>query len=393
MREPELGIAVSPRDWSERLHRYVADHGGARVRTRIIRPEDVVLESFDVLVIDDLTSYLNRRLVQTAQQHGKTVLGVFDGSEFREGAQRLWTLGVDSVIDASASPEDFLREVGTIFRSVDDADHDSDSRTGTEDQGAPVGSILVVGGPTGGVGRTEVAVALCDEWRRRRLSPVLVDADELAPSIAQRLGLPLHPNLRSCVDEVQHRDGNVRDSLLVRKHIGFPILSGLANSRDWAEVRPGETTELIGELALEYNPVVVDIGSRIEDLTNLGSPDRFRLARAMLGASDLIVAVGAPTPIGLARLVDWLAEASTIVGSKPIYCVFNRASGSSFQKREVLIELGRSFDPVGISFLPEDPRVAAAGWSGELVDTGPFRRAVAEVAKSLATVQQRLVSA
>ena len=71
MQGAELGIAVSPRDWGERLHRFVADHGGARVRTRVMRPEDVLSEQFDVLVIDDLTSYLTRRLVQQAQADGK----------------------------------------------------------------------------------------------------------------------------------------------------------------------------------------------------------------------------------------------------------------------------------------------------------------------------------
>lgn len=385
VREAELGIAVSPREWGERLHRFVADHGGARVRLRVMRPEDVISESFDVLVIDDLTSYLTRRLVQQAQSGGKSVLGVFDGVEFPEGEQRLRTLGVDSVIDAHASPEEFIREAGRIHTGTTStlpapgvtppADPQNDEHLR--------GRITAVSGPTGGVGRTEMAVALAGACRFEGESVVLVDGDDLAPSLAQRLGLPLHPNLRTAVDALHHRTGGLAGSLSFPRHLRVDVLAGLANPKDWIELRSGDVVEVIRELADERARVIVDIGGRIEDLSFHGGPARNGLARAILSSADDVIAVGLPSPIGLARMIEWLADAGPLLGQKPVHCVFNRVSKSSFQRSEVEREFTRSFEPDSLSFVPEDRRVLEAAWAGEAVPQGQFSKAVASIARFL----------
>ena len=114
MMETELGVVVSSRDWAERLHRFTTDHGGARVRARVMRPEDALAEEYDVLFVDDITSFLNQRLVQQVQSSGRKVIGVFDEATGPEGYRRLSDLGVDEIIDASASPDEFLRLISTL---------------------------------------------------------------------------------------------------------------------------------------------------------------------------------------------------------------------------------------------------------------------------------------
>jgi hypothetical protein len=61
--EPRIAIAASPREWAQRLHRHVADHGGALVRATVLHPKDALVEDVDVLVVDDVTSFLSPRLV------------------------------------------------------------------------------------------------------------------------------------------------------------------------------------------------------------------------------------------------------------------------------------------------------------------------------------------
>jgi len=389
VREAELGIAVSPRDWGERLHRFVADHGGARVRLRVMRPEDVISEHFDVLVIDDLTSYLTRRLVQQAQAGGKSVLGVFDGTEFPEGEQRLRTLGVDAVIDSHASPEEFIREVGRILigaistSPAPGAVQPEDPEDG-EHRG---GQITAVAGPTGGVGRTEMAVALAAACRYEGESVVLIDGDDLTPSIAQRLGLPLHPNLRTAVDALHHRTGGLGGSLSFPRHLRVDVLAGLANPKDWIELRSGDVVEVIRELADERERVIVDVGGRIEDLSFHGGPARNGLARAILSAADDVIAVGLPSPIGLARMIEWLADAGPLLDQKPVHCVFNRMGKSSFQRSEIEREFTRSYEPESLSFVPEDRRVLEAAWAGEAVPQGQFSKAVSSIARLLVAGQ------
>ncbi|MDF1597375.1 MAG: hypothetical protein P1T08_14955 [Acidimicrobiia bacterium] len=392
MREAELGIAVSPREWGERLHRFVADHGGARVRTRVMRPEDVLSEQFDVLVIDDLTSYLSRRLVQQAQANGKLVLGVFDRVEFREGEERLRSLGVDAVVEAQAPPEEFLKAVGRIFvgperLSVAGSDEPISGSIGPSDLGAEGGKVTVVGGPSGGVGRTEIAIALAAGWRYRGGSVALVDCDDLAPSIAQRLGIALHPNLRSAVDALNHRSDGLHASLAFPRHVGVEVLIGLPNPRDWIELRSSDVVEVVRELAHGRDRVVVDIGARIEDLSYHGGPDRNGLARALVSAADQVVVVGQPTPVGVARLIEWLADAASLVEQATVHCVFNRIGRSSFQQREVAIEFTRSYQPATLSFVPEDRRVSDAGWAGEAVPIGPYSKAVMALTRRLDEMQ------
>ena len=101
MSEASIAIAATGRDWALGLHRFVADHGGARVRVRVMHPEQAVQERYDVLVIDDVTSFLSAHLVQLVQQHDRKVLGVF---EEPAGEQRLERLGVNAVIRADADP-------------------------------------------------------------------------------------------------------------------------------------------------------------------------------------------------------------------------------------------------------------------------------------------------
>ncbi len=387
VREAELGIVVSPRDWGERLHRFVADHGGARVRTRVMRPEDVLSEQFDVLIIDDITSFLTRRLVGRARSAGKAVLGVYDGAEFPEGNDRLRDLGVDSTIEAGASPEEFLRAVGGIF--VGD-----DRGSGVIDVAQPLdgppgprhGRVTVVGGPSGGAGRTEIALALAGSFAYRGESVALVDGDDLSPSLAQRLGLSLHPNLRTAVDALHHRPGGLHDSTQVPRRLRVETLAGLANPRDWVELRPGDVVEVVRELADLRDRVVVDIAPRIEDLSFHGGPARFGLARALLAAADEVVVIGSPSPVGVARMVEWMAEAVPLLDAAIVHCVFNRAGRGSFEEREIAREFTRSYQPATLTFLPEDRRVLDAAWAGEPVASGPFTKAAMALAETVSAM-------
>jgi MinD-like ATPase involved in chromosome partitioning or flagellar assembly len=357
-----------------------------------MRPEDVLSEQFDVLIIDDLTSYMTRRLVQQAQATGKSVLGVFDEPEFPEGGDRLRSLGVDGVIDAHASPEEFLRAVGSIFVGVDRTvggipEGPAKGAREPEEQPPETGPITIVGGPSGGVGRTEIAIALAGTYRYRGESVALVDGDDLAPSIAQRLGLALHPNLRTAVDALQHRAGGLRGALSIPRHLGVEVLAGLANPRDWIELRSGDVIEAVRELADDRDRVIVDIAGRIEDLSFHGGPDRNGLARALVSAADVVIAVGIPSPVGVARLIEWLADAGPMLGGAAVHAVFNRVGKSSFQRREVVREFTRSFRPASLSFVPEDGRVFEAAWAGEAVPQGPFLKAVSTLVESVEDAQ------
>jgi MinD-like ATPase involved in chromosome partitioning or flagellar assembly len=215
---------------------------------------------------------------------------------------------------------------------------------------------------------------------------VLVDADDQAPAVAQRLGLSLHPNLRTAVDAVQHGTGTVTEALLRYPAAGLEVLCGLPNPRDWFELRPREVTDVLDELARIRPAIVVNIGPRVDDLPSLGGPARFGVSRAALACADDIVLVGTASPVGARRVVDWMADAREVVGSTPVHVVVNRYPGGRYAIGEVEAELRRAVSFTSFTVAPDDGKVIRAAWEGSPVPKGPFLRAVGRVADRLETV-------
>ena len=351
-------------------------------------PEDLLGESFDVLLIDDICSFLTPRLVDVVSEGGRRVVGIYDPDEFADGKERLLECGVADVIESYAAPEEMVAAAVRVFGEVRrdqiepadagiaaEAEHRGDDGSpveGDTDGGTPA-RVIAVGGPSGGSGATEVAIALADELASRG-PVVLVDCDDNAPSLAQRLGLPLHPNIRTAVDVLEHRSGTLDRVLHSVERL--LVLPGLANVGDWAEVRPRQVTDLLRMLAIEQRHVVVNIGSRL-DASGFGDGmERSAMSRTVVGLADMVVGVGLANPVGVARLLDWASLAHPLASSGPLHIMINRTPSTRFKRGELLQEVTRTYQPASFVFLPEDSRVGAGAWDGQLVTRGRFRRAV-----------------
>ncbi len=137
------------------------------------------------------------------------------------------------------------------------------------------------------------------------------------------------------------------------------------------------------ELGASYRQVVINASHGNEDLAGLGGPPRFAVTRTMLTVADAIVGVLAPTPVGVARFLEWAADARTMSPATPLHAVVDRAPSSRFKRSELAEELRRSIRLDTLRFFPVDPRVDDAAWSGALVSAGPFTRAVGQLAAEL----------
>lgn len=372
---PEIAIVVSPRDWAESLHRFVADHGGARVRARILDSREALDERYQVLVAEDLTSFLTPRLVAELHRTGRRLLGVFDPTE-PWGQERLRELGADDTVATTTDPEAMLRAVTALcIGSTSELDAElaalsSPTRSLTSEELPHEGPLTVVGGPAGGPGATEIAVVLAVDLAST-VSTVLVDADDVAPSLAQRVGLPLHPNLRTAIDIVQHVSGDIEEVLADVG--GARVLPGLSAAADAVDLRPAEVVDVLTDLARRYGHVVANVGHRLEEAAG-----RYGIARAVVAAADQIVAVAHPSPVGLARLLEWVADVRAL-SRAPIHVAFNRVPRGRFMRGELEEELRRTYAPPTVVFVPHDRRVEEAAWAGELVRPGPFIRAVRDL--------------
>jgi Mrp family chromosome partitioning ATPase len=382
MSEPQIAIVFTPEPWVEELHRHCTDHGGALVRQVLIDPELALEEPYDVLVVSLAWPALTRGFVDEVHARDRQVLGVFDRDD-RTARDVLGGLGVDGMIESDAGAPAVVRSLTALT-----ARRGTSSTPGVQvpridvDRGAPRARLVVVGGQAG-AGRTEVAVHLGAALARRSAT-VLVDADEVAPSIAARLGLPIEPNLRTAIDAVEHGEGELSDSV-VRIASRCSVLAGLPNPRGWSQLRPGEVMRVLRQLADGVADVVVDAAPSLEDAPGT-TRGRYALTRALVGAADVLVAVCHATPVGVTRLLTWAADARDLAADTPIVAVVNRAPRERFRRGELFDEIVRTV-VAPVVFVPDDPHVAPAAWDGVLVRHRRFARAIDAVVSEVRAVE------
>ncbi len=369
MRELELGLAVSARPWADRLHRHTLDHGGARVRVRVIGTRDALDQEYDVLFIDDTCSFLDRRLVQDLARQGRGVVAVVDADHHADAREWVERLGVADTVSGTATPEEFIECATAVGRSgprpsVPPGDL-APSAPG------PSGRLLAVMGCSGGVGATEIAIAIAGAWPGEA---ILVDLDTVSPSIAQRLGLRLLPNVRSALGARRATVTQLEGELHVLPE-GFRVLPGLASASDWRDLSAGDLVDLLADLR-RFGDTIVNLPAGVP--ARSGPHERSPLAatRQMLEEADTVVAVSVATPVGVSRLFEWAAVARSCGVERPAV-LFNTAPRSAFARAEIEREVGRVINPISVDFLPGDDRVRRAGWDGRTVKGGPFVRATA----------------
>jgi hypothetical protein len=125
--------------------------------------------------------------------------------------------------------------------------------------------------------------------------------------------------------------------------------------------------------------VIANIASRLEDVGR-GGRSRYGISRAVVCDASDVIGVAPATPVGVTRLLGWVAEVRALNAGATIHFAINRAPRDAFRKAQLEQEIRRTFEPASLVFLPHDPRVEAAAWSGKLVAHGPYARAVAELA-------------
>jgi MinD-like ATPase involved in chromosome partitioning or flagellar assembly len=377
--EPEVALVLSPEAWVERFHRHCTDHGGARVRQVVMDPALALEDQYSTLVVSSRWPALSAGLVDELHRRGRTVLGVYEPEE-PAAREHLASLGVDDVIATDAEMQAFVHAVARLGPGGQPCQAaDGPTRRGTAHPKTGA-RFIAVGGPAGS-GATEVAVGLADALAAAGRRTVIVDADDVTPSVAARLGLPIEPNIRSAIDAVEFGLGDMRRTILSVVGADFLVLGGLPNVSAWSQVRPAEVVAVIDKLATAVDELVVNVGHRLEDVG--AGRGRYGITRSVLAEADVIVSVCLATPIGVGRLLSWIADARAMAPDAPVVVAVNRAPRDRYRRAELTDEIVRSFAPAHFAFVPDDRRVAAAVWDGTVVGRGPFRRAARQLATCL----------
>jgi|GEM_PF-1149648 Mrp family chromosome partitioning ATPase len=392
MADITIGIIASAREWRSVLQAHVRDHV-AGVRVQILREPRMALElDLDVVVIDDVSSFLTRDKVVRLREKGTRVVGIYD-EEGHEGlgVQFLENLGVDLSLPSNISPEEMINAVSQL-QPRESYTHTFDHIVAGYETGAPgspaqgESTLIAVSGPAG-TGSTEVAIALADVLVSRRKATLLLDSDEIGPSIARRLGYALHPNILSAIDTVSNVTRPLTEMVgrpgdRAASAINFDVIPGIANPEDWAQLRSMDMDDLFAAARKSWRYIVCNTGPFAEDLSGYGI-ERFGATRATLTAADVIIGVMSPTPTGYMRFLDWMASLRTLGADRQVFIVVNNTPKSSYIQGEIESQLARDIDPryfAGLFFIAHDEKVPKAEWEGQKVARGAFLTGVAEVA-------------
>jgi MinD-like ATPase involved in chromosome partitioning or flagellar assembly len=238
------------------------------------------------------------------------------------------------------------------------------------------------------VGRTEIAIELALALGRHA-RVLLADLDDVSPALAPRLQLPSEPTLRTAIDAVEHGRGELDRCVLVEPTSRLRVVTGLPNASAWAQVRASEVMRVVERLSDGAEMIVADGAGMLEEVGTSTARGRFATARALVGESDVLVAVCDPSPHGVARLLGWAVDAFGLAPTASVLVVVNRAPDGRFRRGELYEEITASLPLVDVAFVPTDRRVAEAAWNGTTVGRGGFTRAVADVAKRVAALPPR----
>jgi MinD-like ATPase involved in chromosome partitioning or flagellar assembly len=179
----------------------------------------------------------------------------------------------------------------------------------------------------------------------------------------------------------------------------FRVLTGIPRAERWPELRPTALTAVLAAARGLADFIVVDCGFCLETDEELSfdsiAPRRNGATLAILDAADLVLIVGAADPLGLQRLVRGLVELRDAEVSATTWVLLNKVRAGvvpgdpPVELRDALVRFtGRV--PAGL--LPFDQQatdaaLAAGKTLAEARPSSPLRRAIVEVAASIAGVQ------
>jgi Mrp family chromosome partitioning ATPase len=407
-----VGIAGVKCAWATTLRGYINDHVASMSAISIRDPSAVIDGDVDVdvLVVDDAVCLFDAADVGSASQRDIRSIGLHDPVQGR-GETYLRDLGVDLVMLTDTPPAEIVESIHrlaptpVIRRPTPSTTRNARIRSlGSSVSGAaaahPVAPMTLISGTSGGVGKTETTILVARRLAKRAAT-LVIEADELAPSLASRLGLRADRNLNGALGLVAQGhppfpDGLTpgRDDGAPHPHLGFHLVAGPTNPGGPPPANPIHFRRLIEAATDSYGEVIVEIGPVIS-ATGDSAHDRFAAGRAALIAADRLVAMASATPDGVTRLLNWLAVVRTMAPDTPAWAVFGLVPRSRFVRAALREGLRRRLDGTNlrgfeaVHLLPVEPMNAKAAWNGVLVPRGGLLRAVNSLADHVSSYPAR----
>lgn len=388
-----LAFVASTRPWQQRLNRVLHAYSiDVALLTIIADPRDLFLavegpdgeQDWQVLLIDAASTWLSEDLVSRIHDNGRGVVAVVEPGDDRR-RDRALSFGVDHPLESDADLAELVTVVSAVAGNRHLAPHWPRTAAGpprSRPAVAPSGQIIAVGGPPGSHPE-RVALALAAVLAKDD-DVVVVDANDLDPSLAPRLGLHPQPNLPDVVARVMaNRGEGVVEDLQEVPTGGFWALPGMVSARtQWNTVGPNGLRRLLDRLARTHGRVVVITGPAPENIP------RFAVTLTVLAAASDVVAVGEASLVGLDGLYQWVADATQVTTAR-LWPVASYVRTTRRGSDDVLRHMEKLADLAGadtVMLVPAPGRQENKGrWDGQLYRDGKLMREARRLAGAVTT--------
>jgi MinD-like ATPase involved in chromosome partitioning or flagellar assembly len=261
-----------------------------------------------------------------------------------------------------------VHDAGTEWAELDAAVFGAAQPASPAAPGPRRGRVVTVWGPQGAPGRTSVAIGVAAELAAAGHRVALADADTHGASVAPVLGLldespgfaaacrlvDVGALTRDELDRVSQRYDSPRAS--------FDVLTGIGRPSRWPELGAERVAGVLREARSWVDWLVVDVASTLERDEEISSdvfaPRRNAATLAALRDADVVLAVGAADPVGMARFLRAHVDLVDLVEPERITVVMNRVRASAIgldpraQVERTLARFAGIGEPV---LLPSDP--------------------------------------
>jgi MinD-like ATPase involved in chromosome partitioning or flagellar assembly len=263
---------------------------------------------------------------------------------------------------------------------------------------------IAVWGPAGAPGRSTLAIELALELSRGGRHVGLVDADAHAPSLALLLGLADEgPGFPAACRAAERGVLDVAELTRIAEPLPgasgpVDVLTGINRPARWPELSAPRVAAALGVCRDWADHTVVDVAASLERDEEIVSdvvdgPRRNAATLAALAAADVVVAVMAADPLGVARFLRDAAELRAVVGATPVVAVANRLRPATVgvdARGQIRRTVERFTGIRDVWFVPEDRRaVDASLLSARPVGIGSPRSALTQAVRRV--VGERLV--
>lgn len=294
---------------------------------------------------------------------------------------------------------DELEELRRLIAQIEESASEPDRTTSgfeTSERGSSRGHLIAVWGPTGGPGRSTVALGIASETATLGVPTLLIDADVYGGSIAQMLAML--DEVSGVLAAARSANAGALDLPELNRHIRelsptLRVLTGLPRADRWPGLRPGSFTAVL-ELARQMAPVVVvDLGFNLEtdeEVTfDTAAPRRNGATLTALEQADDVVVVGSADPLGLTRLTRSVYDLRDVVPGATTHVVVNKVRDSLGWSRDQIAQTVHRF--VGASpaiLLPLDQSAVDKAWLNgktlaECAKDSPLRGAMSQLARQV----------